>query len=348
MSADFSGEHAALAPDARGTAPPRPRRRDRRAAASLVRTRLLRGVQRQLPIFIIVTVLVSGVGVLYELADRVALLTALPRWLAIGAGGALAVSVALELARNTVTSIASLGRHRGYTVVGAAPELTPAALRELAPEWRTPIGSVVFEPASGFATAFRDLQGAIAGDRLVSFIAPIPNEGASTAALCAAVSAQQQGRRVVLVDCDVRRRSLTRRLGLEPKRGVLQAAERPQIWREIVDHEPESGLAIIPATEPQNLWRGIADAPGTSTLLRELRHAYDLVVLDCPPALANAEGAWLASQADKCVVVAAWDDTTMGALRASMRALRHNREPTVAIFVNRVPPGYRFGRLRPG
>jgi len=348
VSADFTRQQAAFTQDALIGAPPRPRRQRRRAGASLMRARLLRGARRQFPIFVMLVVLIAGVGILYEFAGGVGPAAALPLWLAIGAAGALFISVAMELSRNTVTSIASLGKHRDYVVLGAAPELTPALLRELAPDWRTPLGALVFAPASGFAAAFRDLQGAIGGDHVVSFIAPIPNEGASTAALCAAISAHQQGRSVVLVDCDVRRRSLTRRFGLSPEKGVLQAAERPPSWRAILHHEPESGLAFIPAAEMQNPWVGMTDAPGLPTLLKELRRAYDLVILDCPPALANAEGAWLASRADRCVIVAAWDDTTMGALRASVRALRHNGNPATTIFVNRVPPGYRFGRLRPG
>jgi hypothetical protein len=46
------------------------------------------------------------------------------------------------------------------------------------------------------------------------------------------------------------------------------------------------------------------------------------------------------------VIVAVWDQTPTSAIRHTMRTLR--RSPgTTGIYVNRVPPGYRFGRLRP-
>src|SRR5262249_6667039 len=146
--------------------------------------------------------------------------------------------------------------------------------------------------------------------------------------------------------CDLRRRSLTRAFGRDPEIGVLEAAERPQNWRAALDHEHETGLAFIPAVEIDNPWKGLIGAPGLMGLIQELRQAYDLVILDCPPALANAEGRALASIADKCVLVAGWDDTTLGAIRASVDTLRMRANASTGLFINRVPAGYRFGRLR--
>jgi Mrp family chromosome partitioning ATPase/multidrug transporter EmrE-like cation transporter len=332
----------------RASAPPRAatRRRRRKPAASLVRTRIIRGAKRQLPTVVMLVALIGGVGLLYAYADKVPVKDAWPMWLGVATAAALAIAATLEFSRNTITSIASLGKHRGYVVLGAAPELTPADLRELPPDWRSPLGCLAFQPASLFASAFRDLQDAIADDHVVAFIAPIPNDGASTVALGAAVSAMQQGRRVVIVDCDLRRRSLTRAFGRNPEQGVLEAAERPQNWRSAIDHEHETGLAFIPAAEMDNPWRGLIGAPGVLALIEELRSAFDLVILDCPPALANAEGRALASLADKCVLVAAWDDTTLGGVRASIGTLQMRANASTALFINRVPSTYRFGRLR--
>src|SRR5262249_8709041 len=147
----------------------------------------------------------------------------------------------------------------------------------------------------------------------------------------------QQGRRTVIVDCDLRRRSLTRTFGRNPEHDVLDAAQRPQTWRAAIDHENETGVAFIPAAAMDNPWRALSGAPGLSALIQDLRQAYDLVILDCPPALANAEGPGLASLADKCVLVAAWDDTSLGAIRSSINALARVRARVqTAVFVNRV------------
>lgn len=313
---------------------------------SLTGARLLRATRRQAIPFAIAVASVTALGVAYDMSGGVRLQAALPLWLGVGVTVALIVAAMRELGRNTVTSIASLGKHRGYAVLGAAPALTPAALRQLPPDARSPLGVMTLQPASAFASAFRNLQDAVANDKVVAMIAPTPEAGATTVALCTAIGATQQGRRVIIVDCDIRRRSLTTALGRDPSVGVLQAAERPETWRSFVEQEDETGLPFLPAAAESNPWRSLFGAPGFPTLLDHLRAEFDLVVLDCPPAL-RAEAVMLARMADRCVVVAEWDETPLAILRRLMRTLRNRSRAVTGIYVNRVPPGYRFGRVRP-
>jgi Mrp family chromosome partitioning ATPase len=302
-------------------------------------------VTRQWPIVVLVSVLVAAFGVAYDVSGGVSPVTAAMFWAPLGAAAALGIALFREVSRSTITSLSSFGRQRGHAVLGAAPELTPRALRQLPPDWRSPLGCLAFQPASPFATAFRDLQSVVDRDGLVAFIAATPEEGATTSALCTAVSASQQGRSVIIVDCDVRRRSLTRLMQSDPEHGVLEICEAPEHWREVIDEEAETGLHFMPASRSFNPWRSLVGAPGFPALIAYLQDAYDLVVLDCPPALSSAEGPVIAGMADKAVLVAAWDRTPMGDVRQALRVLRRSRAAT-GIYVNRVPPNYRFGRLR--
>jgi polysaccharide biosynthesis transport protein len=328
----------------------RSRSRPRRTggSAALILARLARGTARQILIVTVLAAVFSAFGLWFHTsAGALMTLGTVSFYVALGLGAALAVGVVRELGRNTITSVSRLGKNRGYTVLGAAPELSPRALRQLPPDQRSPLGCLISDPASAFATAFRDLQGNVVADGVVAFIGSMPGEGATTSALCAAASATQQGRLVIVVDCDLRRRSLTRGFGLDPELGVLEACERPEFWRDYVEEEQETGLHILPAVKPLNPWRTLAGQAGFSSLLKHLREAYDLVVLDCAPALGSAEGPIVARLAQRCVVVAVWDQTPIDAIRHTMRGLRARKNGTTGIYVNRVPPGYRFGRLRP-
>ncbi len=323
-------------------------RRARSSGPSLLEARFKRATRRQGLPALTIFALVTALGLWFSAAGGELTYREYLIWAAIGLGAGLGLALVRELGRNTIVSLSSLRKHRGYPVLGAAPELTIQALRELAPDQRSPLGYLAYQPASPFATAFRDLQGNLAnlsGQRCVAFIGAYPGDGATTSALCAAASAAQQGLNVVIVDCDLRRRSLTRGFGMEPELGVLEACERPEYWRDYVEHETETGLHFIPAARPLTPWRGLVGEPGFRVLLRHLREAYDLVVLDCAPS-GSAEGPVLARLADKCVLVAVWDRTPLGAVRRAMRTLRVH-SGAIGIYVNRVPPGYRFGRLRP-
>lgn len=344
MTSPITSDRSRFEPGTLGAATLRSRRP---GSKSLALGRARRAVGRQAWLFVLFAVVVAGAGIAYDLAGGVRPLTSALFWAPIGAGAGLLIAALRELNRNTVTVLSNLGKHRGYTVLGAAPELTPQALRELAPDKRSPLGCVTFQPASPFATAFRDLQGAMREDRLVAFIGSWAGEGATTTALCAAVSAAQQGRRVIVVDCDTRRRSLTKELGSNPDRGVLECCEEPQNWLTYIEEEPETGLHLMPAARMINPWRTLVGAPGLSVLLTLLTENYDLVVLDCPPALRSGEGILLASQADTCIAVTAWDQTPITAIRQTVRTLQQRAAVKTSVFVNRVLPGYRFGRLRP-
>lgn len=319
----------------------------RRPSRSLALGRLQRAFVRQAPLIALVTLMIAGVAAAYEINSGARPLSAALYWLPLAAAASLTAALVRELGRNTITSLSSLGKHRGYSVLGAAPELTPSMLRELSPDQRTALGSLAYQPASAFATAFRDLQGALAEESVVAFIGSIPGEGATTSALSTAVSATQQGRNVIIVDCDIGRRSLTEGFGLDPDLGVLEACERPDYWRDYVEQEGEVGVHILPAAQPSSPWRSLVGEAGFPVLLKELRKVYDLVIMDCPAALTSAEGQHLARMADKAVVVAVWDRTPLGVIRKVVSQLRARSRSTTGVYVNRVPRGYRFGRLRP-
>jgi Mrp family chromosome partitioning ATPase len=295
---------------------------------------------------LVVAAAVTSAGIGYDLSGGLQPLRALIFWAPIALAAGLVIAFVRELARNTVTSLSSFGKNRGYAILGAAPELTPRVLRQLPPHQRSPLGCLAFLPSSPFATAFRNLQSAISSDGVVAFTAAVANEGATTAALCTAISASQQGRTVLVVDCDLRRRSLTRSLGFDPDEGLVDACEEPSKWQNFVGEEDETGLHFIPASRARGPWRNAAAAPGFNELILRLRQSYDLIVLDCPPVLVGPEGAATAALADKCILVTAWDRTPITAVRRAMTALQRRPRAQTAVYVNRVPPEYRFGRLR--
>lgn len=303
---------------------------------------LKRAARRQFLVLIAISLCGAALGEAYAYfhpgeAGAVAI------WCAFGLICAYGVAVARELSRDTIGALSSVKRNSGYSVLGAAPTLASASLRELPPDRRSPLGSILYQPASAFAAAFRDLERIVTQRQLVAFIGALPNDGATTAAVCSAVSAIQQGKRVLIIDCDLRRRSLTRLLEHDADAGVLEAAQQPENWAAFVREERESGLHFIPAVRPRSPWRNLFGQPGLPVLFATLREHYDLIVLDCPPALTVNDGAMIARGADSCIIVAAWDETPVSALRGTMRTLRSRTPIPTGVCVNRVPPGYAFG-----
>lgn len=315
----------------------------RSANASLSVGKLVRALRRQWLFFLAVGITAFSAGAAYAYATQST--EALWVWAAFGICVGFAASLSRELSRDTIGAVSSVRRLSGFDIVGATPELTRHELRALAPDLRTPRGAAIYFPASPYAASIRDLSAGIGGAQVVAFCGAIPNQGATSIALCFALAAAQEGRSVVVLDCDVRRRSLTRELmPEEPAVGMMEVSAKPDILPGVVEHESETGLPFIPATPLRNHWRTMMNQDGLKAALAQLRAQYDLIVLDCPPSLTNADSGLIARHADKRIVVAAWDETPVGALRATVRAFRYQPPIPTVICLNRVPRNYRLPR----
>lgn len=256
-------------------------------------------------------------------------------WSAWGLFVGLVLAGGREILRNAV-DVRALQKNAA-PLFGLAPIVAPSALRQLPPDQRTPPGVILNQPASAFATAYRELQNSLPNQCAIAFIGPQQGVGATTAALCMALSAAQQGRRVVAVDADLRHRGLTHSLGLAPAEGVLEACDKPEDWRRLLLEEPETGLHILPAARPASPWRSLLAPGGLPRLIDNLKAEYDLVVLDCPSAI-SAEGLAIARFASRGVVIATWDETPMAGVMRALRRLR-GKIRNVGVYLNRAPRG---------
>jgi len=111
-------------------------------------------------------------------------------------------------------------------------------------------------------------------------------EGATTLLLCAARRLAERGIRIVLVDADVERPRLARRLGVQPQAGWNQSAMPPQgtSLAEVIVLATINNIALAPACEPSSgAERPTGNRSGLADCLETLRTHYDLVLVDLGP-----------------------------------------------------------------
>ena len=130
-----------------------------------------------------------------------------------------------------------------------------------------------------------------------------PAEGKSTSSYAIAMSFAQIGRRVVLVDGDMRKPAQHRNVGVANKLGLANIlASQSTIEQALVPTE-EPNLTFLPAgpvpINPAELIVG----PGMAALLDTLKSQYDIVIIDGPPVLGLADAPALASQVDSTLFV---------------------------------------------
>jgi succinoglycan biosynthesis transport protein ExoP len=154
---------------------------------------------------------------------------------------------------------------------------------------------------------------------VLAFVSAQPGEGSSTVAANFASLAAGAGQRTILMDADLRRRTLSRRLAPAAEMG-LQSVYRDLSKLLKAFSLFRGGVHFLSAVEgdsgihPSEL---IASAE-MRQLTDLLRRTFDLIVLDLPPAIATIDGRAVADLVDAYVLVVEWNRTTLETLGEAM------------------------------
>lgn len=190
------------------------------------------------------------------------------------------------------------------------------------------IADSLSDPTSPVAEAYGSLRGVLlyatrSGlPRLIQVTSAQPAEGKSTSAYAIASGYARQGRKVLLVDADLRRPSVHRVAGLENRRGLssLLVSDDPASSAIVPSGEPN--FSVLPSGPIPPSPTELLTAPRMAALLEELAGTYEVVVIDSPPVLGLADAPALAALVDGVVFVVEAQRGRRGALKTALRRLK--------------------------
>jgi capsular exopolysaccharide synthesis family protein len=266
--------------------------------------------------------------------------------LVLGVGcGLIAVfsSEALDSAMITSSQVESrLGRRS----LGGVPLLSSIEKRSwLSPGRKgpSPIDDVVHRPFTVYAEAFRTLRIALnyaspdAPPRVVAITSALPREGKTTVAICLARSAELQGVRSLLIDCDIRRRGVNQLVsGYDVRPGLVEVLSGSAEIDDALLVDPLSGASLLPINGAEAPAQDIFGSPAMDRLLDSVRERFDMIVLDCPPLLPVADARVIASKADSVALVARWRKTRAPAAQAALRLLPAHQVNVAGVVLTQV------------
>lgn len=168
----------------------------------------------------------------------------------------------------------------------------------------------LLQPDSFAAEQFRTLRARIdslAAERplrVVAVTSALSGEGKTVSAVnLAIVSAMSVGRRVLLVDCDLRKPKVHVSLGLRPETGLAEVLQGEASLDDAIVKAEGVGLDVLPVrTLPKNPSELLA-SDAMRKLIEELSNRYDQVILDTPAALALPDAKTLSEISDGLVLV---------------------------------------------
>ncbi len=146
-------------------------------------------------------------------------------------------------------------------------------------------------------------------------------EGKSSAAVNLAIVAAETGRKVLLVEADLRRPRAADYLGLESAVGLSNVLAGQVAVQDILQPWGTDGLQVLPSGSVPPNPSEMLGSQAMVNLLAELRTLFDLVIIDTPPLLPVTDAAVAATLADGVVVVVRFGKTTRNQLTASLYSL---------------------------
>lgn len=163
------------------------------------------------------------------------------------------------------------------------------------------------------------------GVRSIALSSALPGEGKSTIALGLATAlARDAGRRVLLVEADLRRPSISRTLRVKAGPGLAEYLNG-SLERVPIRLVQPGGFRLLTAGEAALESPESVGSPAMEALLRSAREAFDFVLLDGPPVLAVADTVLMQDLVDGLLVVVRSRITPREAILDALSRLRADR-----------------------
>jgi len=166
----------------------------------------------------------------------------------------------------------------------------------------------------------------------------LPKEGKSfTAANLAQVIVRQHGRRVLLIDADLRNPQLHHILGAEPGPGLADYLQGQMDEFSIIQRGPMENLFLIPAGRNNGNPAELVANGRLKSLLGRLDPVFDWVIIDSPPAALVSDAGLLANYCDGVLLVVRSNATPVEAARKAKQEFAERN--VLGVVLNGIAPG---------
>ena len=179
----------------------------------------------------------------------------------------------------------------------------------------------------------------------------IPAEGKTTVVVNLALALVDAGRRVTIIEADLRKPKVTRYLGMVGGVGLTNILAGTADVDDVIQKYGASGLSVIAAgPAPPNPGELLASSQ-MQALIDKLRTRADYVLVDAPPLLPVADSAGLAVMMDGVLLAVRYSVTSRDQLRQAAATLQRVKAKVLGVILNVVPPkaqvasayGYGYG-----
>ena len=216
-----------------------------------------------------------------------------------------------DIAEKTFHSSDDVGEMLGAQVIGHVSMFQKARSRERNPKFPNVLPELVtlHAPASQASESYRAIRTSIyfktqqTGAKVIQITSPAPGDGKSTTISNLAVSIAQSGRRVLLIDADLRKPTQHKVFGLTNEKGLSTAILEEGIAEAVIQPVIPEYLSVVSAGPLVGNPAELLTSASFVDLLKEYRDMFDYVLVDTPPLLAVTDPSIVCSHVDLVYMV---------------------------------------------
>jgi succinoglycan biosynthesis transport protein ExoP len=172
---------------------------------------------------------------------------------------------------------------------------------------------------------------------LLLITSAIPQAGKTSTSVNLAALMAQSGQRILLIDGDLRRPRLHKQFGLDNQLGLINLlVQTPMSMNGYLKQTSIDGLRVITSGSLPPNPTELLVSERMRTILEQLRHHADLVIIDSPPVLSVADPLALALHVDAVLVVMRNEETPMSAAKEVFDKLRQVRANILGVVLTDV------------
>lgn len=160
-----------------------------------------------------------------------------------------------------------------------------------------------------------------------------PGEGKSTTAGNLALSISQGDKKVVLIDCDLRKPSLHKKFGLSNTVGLSDVIVGKESVS-VVGHRYNNNLTVLTSGKIPPNPAEMLGSKSMKALIEALKKVFDYVILDTPPVQAVADAQILSTRADGTLIVVRAEKTKKDSVLNAVNLLKKVNANIIGTILN--------------
>ena len=198
-------------------------------------------------------------------------------------------------------------------------------------------------PSSRFAESIRALKVAIDLDpssrtqrKVFGLTSALPNEGKSMIAASLAQLIANSGKRVIVIDCDLRNPSLSAAIAPAADAGIADIVAGTRSLEDTIWTDPVTKLHFLPGKGAlASNTSDILSSEPMRKLIEQLRETYDYVIVDLPPLAPVADARAISTLLDSFVLIVEWGRTRADVIEHALNAAPNVYDSLIGVVLNK-------------